>query len=490
MDFTARRISPAAVSVAALLLAGCSEPDASRPFVEVCPNPFGFRLLAGGLDDVPDPGPACRRPVVESALPADQVNHLGSRTVGEVVRFDVRPGTRSLTIVSQRVSAVDSIQFPFGGTLVTLDNSVVPTFVTQPDGRMVFDDTDARYFPADPRNLPAYYGGLSASTGAMTIPDTSSGLSAWRADGVAPGTWSFTVNDWAYECAATPGCLGGSSAGVYDITVVAKPGAPAAVATLDVAFHLVTPSVLGGLTSATAVSHPDVKRMVAALAVYLSGSGLCLGQVTFYDVPAWARARYATLDVDQTGPCSDLGQMFTLSRPGRTLDFFLVDEMVSTTNPGYFIVGMDGTIPGPSGFGGTVQSGAAVSAADMGFGTCGPTLSTTQCGDDVTAYIAAHEAGHWLGLYHTTEQTGDLFDPLADTATCRCDVCAPLASRSSCASSPGQVGTPYLMLGKDCTQSAQCGGGDDLMFWLIDTEAKGALTPEQGEVIRANPLAH
>ena len=31
-----------------------------------------------------------------------------------------------------------------------------------------------------------------------------------------------------------------------------------------------------------------------------------------------------------------------------------------------------------------------------------------------------YEGGHWLGLYHPSEYTGDLFDTLADTPLCQC----------------------------------------------------------------------
>ncbi len=35
---------------------------------------------------------------------------------------------------------------------------------------------------------------------------------------------------------------------------------------------------------------------------------------------------------------------------------------------------------------------------------------------------------------------------------------------------------------------AGCGGADNLMFWLVDpTHSAGALSPEQGEVMRSNP---
>ena len=37
-------------------------------------------------------------------------------------------------------------------------------------------------------------------------------------------------------------------------------------------------------------------------------------------------------------------------------------------------------------------------------------------------------------------------------------------------------------------KGASCGGGDDLMFWILDQGSLGTLTPQQQRVIRANPL--
>jgi hypothetical protein len=151
---------------------------------------------------------------------------------------------------------------------------------------------------------------------------------------------------------------------------------------------------------------------------------------------------------------------------------------------------VDGTIPGPSSVGGTVASGALVSVEDLhhGPGSCNgaPALA---CGADMTAYVAAHETGHFLGLYHVTESYGDLFDPVADTATCPCSSCAPTSQRASCVA-PGQPpsSSSYQVLGSDCTKGPSCGGGDNLMFWLLSSVSTGALSADQARILRANAL--
>ena len=95
-----------------------------------------------------------------------------------------------------------------------------------------------------------------------------------------------------------------------------------------------------------------------------------------------------------------------------------------------------------------------------------------------------------MGLYHTTEQTGDSFDPLSDTKTCSCVLCAPATDQANCRSRSGSA-SPTLMFNNYCVSTStttQCGGGDNMMFWLLRPENKGALTPQQGQVMRANPV--
>ncbi|ABS28449.1 conserved hypothetical protein [Anaeromyxobacter sp. Fw109-5] len=431
----------------------------------------------------------CTTPVRSSVHPGTQL--LGELRVGQEAEFQVPEGSWSVTIVSQEVaaSAPDEIQldgFP-------IPNSVVPAEVRAPDGRVYYDELasvpeDGDGYP-DFTRLLGYYGGFTPTSGALTIPNTTPGLDLARSAGGLPaGTWRLTVNDYAYECQSMSGCTGGGGSGRYDVRVITRPGPIASTGTLDLDVYVASLE----LTAAQAARDPNMDRLFQRVASALGNAGLCLGRVVLHDLPEWARQRYASVNIDSTGPCDPLSQLFTLAEAQTpSIHLFLVDELTVTEGDTQFqIVGIDGSIPGPSGVPGTVNGGAVVTLGDLGQGRCGSAPDVAGCGTDRLAYIVAHEASHWLGLYHTTERSGTLFDPLADTATCACAACAPPSERARCAdrnTDPSQEPTP--MIGSYCADDARtCAGASNLMFWLLDdARSNGSLTPEQAEVMRLNP---
>ena len=426
---------------------------------------------------------SCSRPVVASALPG-QVQAFGTHKVGDTITFTVPPNTGSFTILQQAQLATLTVVYKGS----EIDNSAVPLKIVMPDGGVVYDD--ATFNPpsstdggVDSSGAYAYYGGGTPSTAAFTLPNTSASL----AQGVPAGDWKFVVNDYANECTFLSGCSdGGTAENTYDVSVVTRqaPGA-----TMDVAFYIVTDA----FSEANAGTDPSVQRMVKTYQdIFLNKAGITVNAV-FHDVSAADKARFGTnISVTQSGPCAELSQMFTLSgaHPGNTMNVFLVQGLRDANGTsGGTVVGIDGTIPGPSSYNGTVQSGAVVSAADLfkkATGTsCSGGMNLGGCGADSVAYIAAHESGHFLGLFHTTEQQGDVFDTLSDTPKCPCLNCSSLSDRPSCGTS-----SPFITADR-CVVSASCGGGDDLMFWFLQPGVSaGTLSPQQAQVMRLNPLVH
>jgi hypothetical protein len=431
--------------------------------------------------------PACTLETPQSsALPSAQVLQLGVHTVGEMVTFTVPATTGSVTILQQGTEPLAAQSVTYQGSLVA--NTVVPLTV-KVGGAEFFNDNVA------PTGDPAFWGtkdGIGAIffdsaspwTGTMTVPNTTHMLQ-YVVDhgGVPAGAWSMVVNDYAEECKVLgpAKCVVGNGTltyppGKYDVKVLLKPGAVQAAGTVDVNFYVVTTQ----LTAATASASASVARMRQTLGTYLARAGVTLGAVNFVDMPAEVKARYAAgVDVDDSLPCGDVATLLRMSNAENAMSLILVNSLVSNQGGAFTYVGIDGTIPGPSSVGGTVASGALVSVANLETGAataCGGAVNLPGCGADRTAYDAAHEVGHFLGLYHVTESDGARFDPVQDTPTCVLSSCAP--------------GKTEVVVA-DClkAQPGPCGGGDNLMFWLLSSAlSTGNLSTQQSSILRANPL--
>jgi len=454
-----------------------------------CQPPGATQVVLGdraGPDAAPDPitDPTCPRPVRPAVLEAGQVQELGVHAVGDTLSFQVAQGAPGFTVVSQEVegSAVDEVFF---GDLPA-PNTVQPTDVFQPVSSAKFYDALAP-IPADLTSLLAFYFGFVPSSGSFTVPNTAASLDLVLSEGGLPaGTWSFTLTDAARDCARESGCTGASAGGRYDVKVLTRPGPPAATGVLDLEVYLVTDRIAAADAAgdpATSSATRQLQRFVDGVRTTYARAGICLGAVTFHDLPGWAREQFQSLDIDGNGPCAPISQLFSLALDRNAVHLFLVEELVqSGSSDQLSVIGIDGSIPGPSGVPGTINSGAAVSIADLdpsdAAGACAGSFDLRRCGTDLVAYIAAHEAGHWLGLYHVTEQTGSDFDPLSDTPTCPCSECARGGQACSAPVGAASCGA----------QSGACAGAGNLMFWSIHPDfSAGSLSAQQGEVMRLNP---
>jgi hypothetical protein len=422
---------------------------------------------------------SCRKPVVNVSFPNAQVQVFGAQTVGTTIAFTVPAGTGTITILQQVVDAgaPDSVTLP--QPIGPVPNGAVPFKVLGPDGGVFFDD-DAQ-LPADLSRQEVVPGVPEPASAAMTFPNTTQALSH-QASGYPAGQWSLIVNDVAFECfnhdPTVAGCTGGASGQQYDIQIVTRPAARS-TGTVDLGLYLVTQQ----WTAASAIADADGSwtRFLDALAGIYAKAGLCLGKVTFYDPPIWAKNAYSqSILATDLSPCGLLDQMFTLSQPGGEVPLFFVDRIRASVQAGGVILGIDGAIPGPAGAGGTVHSGALVNVADLTTAGCGGTPGYTTCGSDSVAYIAAHEGGHFLGLFHTTEHDGSFFDPLDDTPQCA----------SSCDLPPVDGFVDGSECGDDSSNTHSCGGADYLMFWLLNEGSRGTLSPQQSGIMRANPVIH
>ena len=150
------------------------------------------------------------------------------------------------------------------------------------------------------------------------------------------------------------------------------------------------------------VTQSDLSPSIALMNTMLSANGAgSVGNVS-YDYVTTTAGAY----IDSVG--SDINALRATSvdcDPNRVNVFFIADFTDRS------LAGIAGGVPGPFAIQGTPASGVVISSDSH----------LTTGGNVRQQYLAetlAHEVGHQIGLYHTTESEGTFHDPIGDTPEC------------------------------------------------------------------------
>ena len=298
------------------------------------------------------------------------------------------------------------------------NNSVVGFYsLTDPDGTNILSSSSALYNFSSGRT-----GGYGFAS--VLVPHTTN-FSA------KAGTWTF--KNYAND----------------RVKITLRTGSTPSAATITL-----QPYITGTTWSAN-----DISSALSVMSTIYSQNGITL---SVKDTITISESQYATVSssfIDSTTSA------LVSQGSEDTVNLFFVEDQPSSETA---ILGVSSGIPGTmsiaSSWNGVINYLSAHAT--------GSTLNSQVLGETV-----AHEMGHWLGLFHTTESAGVSFDPLSDTAQC------PISLDGD---SDGKV------YAEECDGY----GADNLMFWTTwstSSQAAGKtqekLSTEQQYILKYSPIA-
>lgn len=214
----------------------------------------------------------------------------------------------------------------------------------------------------------------------------------------------------------------------------------------------------------TGPDDPNVATMVNEFRRIYALQNIQLGAVNHYVLDRPDLTNISSVDNNSNGQNDGLDTLFRFSSitGNRAMNFFFVQSV------GSGVLGKAGGIPGPPLIQGTAHSGVVI-ATFGDLSSQGKEFLILQGG------TMAHEGAHYLGLFHPSESSGTIQDPIADTPECGPD-------RDS--DHNGKVDVEECL---DLT-------GYNLMFWGAPPDGSGIvqdeLTEGQKYVLNRNPLIH
>ncbi|MEM1348551.1 MAG: M12 family metallo-peptidase [Myxococcota bacterium] len=222
--------------------------------------------------------------------------------------------------------------------------------------------------------------------------------------------------------------------------------------TIDINLYFVG---VPGIDASSAPTNASIQAVLGKFDEIYQAANVQIGTVRYFDADEDTTMRYSVIRSQQ-----DIQRLVaTSARPGDTLDDVVSINAFFTQRIALGgAIGVSSGLPGPAGLHGTPGSGVVFTSQFLGRSFQQGDGRTVD-GNDYTGIVFAHEVGHYIGLFHTTEQGQRSFDPLDDTTQCPLGTSFPNA----------------------------CPDLNNLMFPLAGIDHT-EVTPNQSFVIQVNPL--
>lgn len=213
------------------------------------------------------------------------------------------------------------------------------------------------------------------------------------------------------------------------------------------------------LNAELARNDPTFQAAVSKMVSIYASAGIDIAPIVYRDVPEPLASEFVAFDYVETPIEEVIGQVLG-QRPASGTHMFFNDQLFDSE--GSILYGISAGLPGPPAVNDTAALGVfvALDTHDVGSGQ----LDALELGATMS-----HELGHYFGLFHISEATGDSHDPLSDTAECS-------ASRD--------VDGSGELSGGECGEAA----ATNMMFWTSDEQfTQDQISPAQRWVLHRNP---